>query len=178
MPEKRGRVAPWERGTSAARLARAALGVAEGPLSDERLSEILGARLPVRATDPGPGRVSGGLRDDHTPGTTRVLVQNGRPASQRFYFARLLGLAVDLGQDQRVLPVSAATTATQKFGRAFGQEFLCPWEELDAFTDAKGTDEDAVSSAAERWGVSEMLVTTTLVNRGKIERGHLARFNP
>lgn len=121
-----------------------------------------------------PERMSGEWRSAHS----MAAIDSGIPwpPLEVSCDGELLGLAIDLGQDQRILPVSGAATATQKFGRAFGQEFLCPWEELDAFTDENGTSEDAIARAAERWEVSEMLVTTTLVNRGKVERGQLARF--
>lgn len=75
-----------------------------------------------------------------------------------------------------MIPVSNAATAIQKFGRAFGQEFLLPWKELEAFADENGTDEEAILEASERYEVSEMMVTTALVNRGKLGRERLGRF--
>ena len=168
---KRGRSKPWERAAEAAALARSKFGFGAGPVSNGRLEEILGAHIPV-SVDSGPTGVSGGLRD---AGVTKVLVSNSRVASQRFYFARLLGLAVDLG-DEPILPVSNAATAAQQFGRAFAQELLCPWAELDVFTDEHGTEEEAILDAADRYSVSEMMIATILVNHGKVPRERLSRF--
>lgn len=74
------------------------------------------------------------------------------------------------------LPVAVPRTAMQKAARSFGQELLCPWEELEAWVTEQGTGEDASAGAAETYRVSELLITSTLVNRGKIDRERLARF--
>jgi hypothetical protein len=171
-PEERTSVAAWKRASQAAHRARAHLGLGPGPISDERLSEILGVRLPFPAASVTRGH-AGGLRGD---GVTRLLVPSEGRTSQRFYLARLMGLSIELGSDQRLLPVHAASTAAQRYGRAFGQELLLPWAELQALTDEEGTDDDTLVAIGERYGVSEMLVATTLVNRGVTARATLERF--
>ena len=60
----------------------------------------------------------------------------------------------------------------QKFERSFATEFLCPWAELD-----DATDEDVLEDVAERYGVSPLLVRTSLVNKGKIPRYRLRAFS-
>jgi hypothetical protein len=87
--------------------------------------------------------------------------------------ARLIGAALCSSSEEHVLPVSDAATALQKFERSFAQELLCPWEELDSFTDAHGTGDDGISEAAEHFLVSERVVLSTLVNKGKISRNRL-----
>jgi Zn-dependent peptidase ImmA (M78 family) len=72
--------------------------------------------------------------------------------------------------------VTGAYTAFQKFERAFAQEFLCPWEDLDMFINEHGTDEDAITEAAETFVVSERLVVATLVNKGKASRNRLQEY--
>ncbi len=109
-------------------------------------------------------------------GVTHVLVGTKRLTSQRFHFARLLGMASQHPNTEQILPITASATATQKFGRAFAQEFLCPWTELDGITAERGTGETVRAHTAERYGVSEMLVATTLVNRGRLDRTCLATF--
>lgn len=166
---------PWERGVDAARIVRSNLGVRTGPVTNEWLSDLLGRELPVAADAVREGQALGAFRGRDEAGA-HVLVSNTHRRSQRFYFARLLGMACQLPRSEQVLPITGASTAAQKFGRAFAQEFLCPWDELDAFTTENGTGENAVVRAADRYGVSEMLITTTLVNRGKLDRARLFAY--
>jgi hypothetical protein len=169
----------WERAEDAARRAREQLGIGEGPIDDEKFGELIGHKVPFEgpATEKvGNVDLAGGYRLRDGEGTTRVRLGTWRPPSQRFRLARLLGLAVLLPPDERALVVTSVKSAVQKFSRAFAQEFLCPWAELDAFTDEHGTDEDAISWAASRYGVSEMAITTSLVNHGKVDRDRLALF--
>ena len=61
----------------------------------------------------------------------------------------LRGAALVSHADQHVLPGSNAGTALQKLERAFAQELLCPWRDLDEFTDEHGTDDEAIEAAAD-----------------------------
>lgn len=171
-----GQEEAWKRGAAAARLARKSIfGLTDGPLRSDVLGQALGLKLPISATGAADGELAGALRDQGGD-VTRLVVRSAREVSQRFYLARVLGLAGWFGPDEHLLSVSDTGTAAQRFGRSFAQELLCPWAELDAFTDEHGTHEEALLSAADRYQVSEMLVTTTLVNRGKIDRARLSRF--
>ena len=167
---------PWERGVAAAQAMRSALGHADGPMRNEILSEMLGVKLPLDASLQQSPPFVGGYRAPDLLGQTRVLVPRKRPTGQRFYLARLLGAASAMASEENVLPITEARTALQKVTRAFAQEFLCPWAELDAWTDANGTDEEAIAQVAEQYEVSEMLVATTLVNRGKLDRERLDAY--
>lgn len=167
---------PWERGAETARRARAELGVGDGPLTDAKLGEVIGQRFPLRGDATGAGDLLGGYRAADRGGTTSVLLGTPRVTKQRFHMARLIGMAALLPRSEQVLAITPVKTAAQKFGRAFAQELLCPWAEMDAFTDAHGMGESAIAQLAERYQVSEMLVTTTLVNRGKLERDRLDTF--
>jgi len=176
--DRRGLVGkPWERGALAARRVREALGFGTDPIANDRLSELLGTNLPATPNAP-PGRaVSGGFRSDLALGQTNVVVAASRAENQRFFFARLVGLATELPPDTgHLLPVTSAKTAIQKFGRAFAQEFLCPWSEIEAATERAGYDESVRRELAERFIVSEMVVTTALVNRGKLDRASLEDY--
>lgn len=55
---RNGERAAWVRGCEAATRARTELGIGEGPVSNRRLGEILGASLPVVATRPGPSQAA------------------------------------------------------------------------------------------------------------------------
>jgi len=115
----------------------------------------------------------GGYRNGVHQGRTAVLVTTRREDNQRFYLARLIGAALSASADQHVLPVSDAATALQKLERSFAQELLCPWQDLDAFTDENGTDDDGIADAASHFAVSQRLVVTTLINKGKLPRSRL-----
>ena len=61
----------------------------------------------------------------------------------------------------------------QKFERGFAQELLCPWQELDEFTNNSGLDEEGITEAAEHFQVSRLVVLSTLVNKQKLPRTRL-----
>lgn len=165
---------PWVRGVELAHQFRVQQGIPSGPISRELYQQLLGVRMPLpRSSWTGQRHLLGGYRNGTTDGRTALLVTKAREDSQRFYLARLIGAALTSSADQHVLPVSDAGTAFQKLERSFAQEFLCPWEELDAFTDESGTGDDGIAEAAERYMVSERLVLSTLVNREKIPRSRL-----
>jgi Zn-dependent peptidase ImmA (M78 family) len=88
----------------------------------------------------------------------------------------MIGAALVLPKDQHMVPVTEASTALQKVERAFAQEFLCPWAALDAFTNERGVDDDALSDAADHFCVSEFVIRSTLVNRGKVSRYRLPQW--
>ena len=87
----------------------------------------------------------------------------------------------DLQRAQQLLArpytISGRVIQGRKLGRSFGQAFLCPWNELEAFVAADGTSEESIVRAAERYQVSELLIASTLVNHGKIDRARLERFS-
>lgn len=164
---------PWQKGARIAGLLRGKLGI-KGKLPTQDLADLLTTQLPVALpTKPAKGVLSGGFRNGVTKGKTAVLVPSQRLTSQRFFLSRLIGCASLWSEDQHLLPVTSAPTATQKFERSFAQEFLCPWIDLDAFTDEHGVDDDGIAEAAEHFEVSEHLVLSTLVNHKKLSRERL-----
>lgn len=167
---------PWVRGVAAARQMRSALGIPTGPVSDRQLESFLDTNLRSVPSKSVAGRLSGAYRPDPAKGTALVFARSRRPSSLRFALARVVAIAAGRPSNDRLLPLSDATTATQKFSRAFAQEFLLPWSELDAATSEDGTDPESIEALAENYGVSDMLVATTLVNRGKLDRSELIRF--
>src|SRR5258708_35607813 len=117
--------------------------------------------------------LSGGFRNGKSHGRTAILIPKHRVESQRFYLARVIGCALRASPQEHVLPVTDAGTALQKFERSFAQELLCPWVDLDTFTDEHGIDADGIAEAAEHFEVSQWLVLSTLVNRKKLPRDRL-----
>jgi hypothetical protein len=165
---------PWQRGERLARELRATMGKPSGPLTNRDLEPRLDATLPLPgATWTGSRALLGGYRNGVNHGRTALLVTTTREENQRFYLARVLGAALNASANQHVLPVSSANTALQKLERSFARELLCPWQDLDAFTDESGTDDEGIAAAAAYFSVSQMVVLTTLVNKGKIARGRL-----
>jgi hypothetical protein len=171
----KGAELPWQRGVRSAQLVRKHYGIAPGPLDDDAFGSLVSAHLPLASSErrPDGGGIGGGFRNCITGGRTAVLAGNRRPESARFYLARVVGCALAADQDDHFLPVTSGATALQKFERAFAQELLCPWKDLVAFVEERGSDEEGLADAAEHFGVSEYLVSSTLVNRGKLERDRL-----
>jgi hypothetical protein len=165
---------PWQRATRLAADLRRRLGIPAGPIDDRRLGDLLRVRLPLETSGKAQRDLAGGFRNGAGPNRTSVLVPTWRAESQRFYLGRVIACALVAPSSQAFLPVTGASTALQKFERAFSQELLCPWSDLDPFTDEHGVDDEGVAEAAERFGVSQKLVLTTLVNRGKLPRERLA----
>lgn len=165
---------PWQRGARLAAELRRQLGLAPGPIPRTTMEDLLKAKLPLpRSSWNGESGLRGGFRNGVTGGRTALLVTSPREDNQRFYLARMIGAALLASPEQHVLPVSDMNTALQKFERSFAQELLCPWSALDAFTDERGLDDDALADAAERFVVSEQVIRSTLVNKKKLARDRL-----
>ena len=163
---------PWQRGARLAREMRRRHGLGTDLLTNERLSELLSTHLPLQG-EPSPGALGGGFRNGVAGGRTKIVWKSRRPETQRFYLARMIGAAHVLAPDQHLVPVTERGTALQKLERSFAQEFLCPWATLDAFTNEHGLDDEDLLDAAQHFQVSEHLVRSTLVNRGKVSRNRL-----
>ena len=172
--------APWERAEADARLARAAWGVARGPLANRRLSEILS--IPEReleyAQEEG-GFLAGGYRQLSCADELSFVLRAKMPTGRRFELLRLAADHLTASADDKLLPVTMAKTDRQKYQRAFASEFLLPYEDLldelgrpDAMASDVGNDD--IDDVAERYQVSPLLVRTTLVNKGLLARETLA----
>ena len=170
---------PWERGARLAGELRARLGIPSGPVQRDLLEQMLDARLPLSPSAwTGERALRGGFRNGVASGRTALLVTSRREDSQRFYLARVIGAALLSSPEQHVLPVSNVGTALQKLERSFAQELLCPWPDLDAFTDQHGTDDDGITEAAEHFVVSEQVVRSALVNKKKLPRTRTVPESP
>jgi hypothetical protein len=163
---------PWERGARLARELRVRMGLSQGPLSNARLGELLNVHLPLTAAGKRP--FSGGFANGGGLANTAVTVASRRVDNQRFALARLVGWVRAAPAGGHLLPVTDAGTALQKLQRSFAQEFLCPFEALDAFTEEHGLDDDGIEDAAEYFGVSQRLILSTLVNKKKLPRNRLS----
>ena len=163
---------PWQRGDRLAKEVRKQLGVSNGPLDDVRLAQCLGVKALPSAYEMKHFLLRGGYRPGN--GSIKVAAPTSqRLENRRFYFARVIASSVFSSPADKLLPVTDAMTAMQKAERAFAQELLCPWQDLNAFTDENGYDVTGIAKAAKHFQVSERLIETTLVNKKKLSREYL-----
>ncbi len=163
--------APWQRAYRAADAARKHWSIGPGPISSQQLAEALGTKEQLILT---PGKttqvqLSAGYRNDNSDQFT-VALSARAPAGRRFALARLVGDYLVTSDAERLLPATATRTARQKFQRAFAQQLLCPVDDLKAFLDMDHPNDDQIEEAAIEFDVSPLLIKTTLVNQGLMDR--------
>jgi hypothetical protein len=99
------------------------------------------------------------------------------PVGQRFEFARFLGEYLRLPKDRKGwLDSTDLATSRQKYQPAFAAELLCPLDSLTSFLDGDSSSY-AIDEAADRFEVSEQVVTNLLLNNGYIHH-HWSRDLP
>ena len=167
---------PWQRARSAARLVRSVWGIDPGPVPDVKLSDVLSVPASVFTRIlPNPLALAVGLRTNHGTNDLSVVMRSRVPAGRRFELMRLVGDHIAAADDDRLLPVTAASTDRQKFQRAFAQEFLIPFEELSERLGRPrqgeaDIEDDDIEEIAKQYEVSPLVIRTVLVNRGLLPR--------
>jgi hypothetical protein len=164
---------PWQTAAALARLARHEWGLGDKPIKNHRLADILGTTPSAFTDHSGAGtpipfavrRGANGLMD--------VYLNSRNSTTRRFAVCRMLGDHLYFSEKERLLPATHAKTSRQKFQRAFAQEFLCPIHALMEKLPIDEPDEDSVAEAAAYFHVSPLLVKTTLVNKGELDRDAL-----
>lgn len=162
---------PWEQGEALARHLRAALGLGSGPLSDRLLSDLVHADIQSSDWHEPVSAFGAGIRDGER--LSPILRRVRHPETRRFAVARLLADAAGAGAEDDVLPLTDASTARQRFQRSAAQELLCPLDGLLEYVGERWSDDEALSDAADYYGVSERLVITKLVNKRILPRDYL-----
>lgn len=161
---------PWQRATKLAALARETWGFGHRPISNRTLADLVAAdRRIFESEEIGPTDMPVAFRTEAYD-TYEVYFSRSWEASRRFALSRLLGDHLYFANRERLRPATTTKTSRQKFQRAFAQEFLCPF---DALMDRIRTDhpqEDDISDAAAYFNVSPLLISSTLVNKGRLER--------
>lgn len=163
--------APWQRAYSVADAVRDYWSIGAGAISNTQLADALGAdeqRL-FTSTTATQCPISAGFRDDDS-GQFAVSLAARAPSGRRFAVARLLGDYLATADTERLLPATATKTARQKFQRAFAQQLLCRVDDLKTFLDTNQPNDDQIEEAAARFDVSPLLIKTTLVNHGLLDR--------
>ncbi len=161
---------PWQKAADLARHARKHWGLGNKPILNRTLADILHAKATVfsdRSTVKSPMPL--GIRAG-TSGTFDIYFNSSNKTSRRFAASRLLGDFIYFSNQERLFPATHAKTSRQKFQRSFAQEFLCPFDALKEKIQTLQPDEDDISEAADHFHVSPLLVRTTLVNHGQLER--------
>ena len=161
---------PWQRAGSLARHARKHWDLGNKPIESSALAKLLGTAASIFT---GESTVKThmplGLRTEKS-GTLDIYLDRPFPTTRRFAVSRLLGDYLYFTNQERLLPATHAKTSRQKFQRAFAQEFLCPIDALLEKIQTTQPDEDDISEAATHFHVSPLMVRTTLVNHGQLER--------
>ena len=165
------------RAERAAAAARRTWSIADGPVANEKLGDIfrIDHDLISPSEDLQDSPVTAGFRNGHSSDEFRVFLGKRHTSSRRFAVVRLIGDHLVAEADDRLLPATDAFTARQKFQRAFAQAFLCPFDELQEFLGADDPTDDRIEDAAVHFEVSPLLVRSTLVNKGVLDRDQLQR---
>ena len=162
----------WSIAGQAARRVRDCWSLGSEPLSNQQLADLFSMPEAMLAGESAGTAVTMSVGFRGEPGGESVEVVLGKPrsASRRFALARLVADHLYRSPGDRLLPVTDAKTARQKFQRAFAQEFLCPFSALSDFLGTAEPTDDRIEEAADLFDVSPLLVKTTLVNRGVLGR--------
>ena len=165
---------PWQRAEQAAKIAREVWGLSP-PIPTTRFYDLLGisqhSYLEDQTTAWGP--FIAGFRDTSESDRFNISLNRKYGASRRFDLVRILADHLVTGEDDVLLPGTRSRTSRQKFQRAFAQEFLCPSDALLEHVTDDFPNSDDIFDAAQYFGVSHMVVLTTLVNKGVLRRESL-----
>jgi hypothetical protein len=167
---------PWQKAEEAAGLARKSWSVNNGPLSNARLAEIF--QVPQKFITAGEDSpllpVHAGFRNGGGHAEFKAFLSRRPVTSRRFALARLIGDHLTACKKDYLLPATGVYTQRQKFQRAFAQEFLCPFMALREFLGEGRPDDESIEEAASHFQVSPLLIRSTLVNKGILERETLS----
>lgn len=169
---------PWQIGYEYAQQLRSWLGASSALASTRKYDRILGLHHEV----PSWSHAMETFR-----GVDAIIVQNkdgfalGAPQQRethwRFaHYRALFEVIVTLPTSTLAL-VSAAHSARQKANRAFAAEFLAPAETLRAYFSKSAATEASILAAAEKLGVSEILIAHQLINHRIVSAEDLS-WNP
>jgi len=165
---------PWQWAAKLARKARREWNLGRQFITDGQLADLLESKPDVfidQTKAPSPMPVALRSRDSDK---VDFYINQLPSTSRRFATARLLGDQLGFANGGRLFPATTARTVRQQFQRAFAQEFLCPINALLEKIQAEEPDENDISEAADYFQVSQLMIRTTLVNHGYLERETLA----
>lgn len=167
---------PWRRAIVDACTARRFWNIEDGPITNAVLGDVLrlpACRIEEEAEIPAAFRLASATRTEDSD-SLRVALVKRWTTGRRFSLARLVGDHLVAHPAEVLLPSTDVKTSRQKYQRAFAQEFLCPFSQLQSFLGTGRPTDDDMESAAKHFEVSPLLVRTTLVNNGVLERTSIA----
>jgi len=165
---------PWQSAGKLAARARKEWNLGDKPLLNKRLTGLLSTTKDVLVGDSAQrSKIPFAVRKGKN-GKVDVYLHSPISANRRFALSRLIGDHLYFKNGEKLLPATRAGTVRQKFQRAFAQELLCPYTALLEKLQTEQPDDDDVAEAADYFHVSPLLVKTTLVNKGELDRSALA----
>jgi hypothetical protein len=162
---------PWEQAEKAARTAREIWDLNGHPVSNGRLTALVGAS-PTLITGLAPVDVpmSAARRNAYEQKAWNVVLRSRWKEGKRFDLCRLIADGLVAPDDELLMPATHAKTSRQKFQRAFAQEFLCPSDALLEYLGALPPEDEEIENAAEYFEVSPLLIRSKLANQGILPR--------
>jgi hypothetical protein len=165
---------PWQRAEKAASIVKKHWSIAQAPISSRQLTDLFSMRNDAFSESDTKSPISIGFRNGHADHIDAALASPFE-ANRRFALLRVVADQLYSPEMDRLLPVTTAKTARQKYQRAFAQAFLCPAEQLIGFIDGDLSDEK-IDEAAMYFNVSPRLVEATLVNKGVLKRAEIVNL--
>lgn len=166
---------PWQQAESLARQARQEWHLGDGPLSNQVLAGLVGARADLFTEAAGGTLAMPFVLQGEAGEASRLSLTCKPPTSRRFAVSRLLGDHLFFATQDRLRPATGTKTVRQKVQRAFAQAFLCPFEALMSQLGTRTPDDDDIEMASGYFSVSPLMVRTTLVNKGVLSRSELGQ---
>jgi len=165
---------PWQRASIIAKKARQEWGLGSGPIPDRKLAELVKTSASA-FTKSGEARtkIPVAFRRGNN-NEVDLFFHSLRSTGRRFAVGRLLGDHCSFVPSEHLIPETEAKTSRQQFQRAFAQEFLCPLDALRDKIKTRHPDQEDIAEAADYFHVSPLMVRTTLVNNGELDREALA----
>jgi len=163
---------PWQQAEKAAIMVKQHWSISQAPISTSQLIDLFSMKSDALTETDAKAPMSIGFRNgyaDHIDATFTSPFETSR----RFALLRVVADHLYSPDADRLLPVTTAKTARQKYQRAFAQAFLCPADELIGFIGGDLSDEK-IENAAGHFNVSPLLVESTLVNKGVLKRAEIA----
>lgn len=167
----RALVPAWTRGYDVARAVREQADLDLTPLSNQRLAELCAVSPSVLERSEAAD-LAFSIDDERGGDSGHIVLRSKWETGRRFEMARLLGDRITNELQERLLPATRAYTYRQKLQRAFAAGLLCPFEALEEKL-AGDYSATAREDAAHHFNVSELTVTSILVNNHRLERDYL-----
>ena len=154
---------PWVAGHSMAKALRQHLNLGWGPISDQKMTELLELSPDAISSDSVVEplkRINMSLGLPAEDGRVRFCLHQPHRPARRFYLSRLVGEhLLNVNAPGNWLPATFGATWRQKYQRAFASELLCPIEVLTERLGSDGFyDEYEMERIAKDYGMGTLAV--------------------